>query len=348
MNPASRIFDALANRLREGLRVIEDELRFGVGTPENLLRNLKCLRHEALDLERALFRRRPRMRSVETDTGRHIPAPSSSARRGSDDLLDASFSRVQETCRSLEEQLKVHEPSLASRAEALRYQAYALQENIWAPRARQWPLYALITTSLSAHPLEKLVSDLVRGGVQAIQLREKALPDRRLLALARKLHHLVEQASGKKRLVSLILNDRPDIAAAAGFDGVHVGQGDIPPRDIRRLFGNRLFIGLSTHSERQASLARGQGADYIGIGPVFPTVTKPHLRFLGLPKTRRMIAASGNLPHVCIGGISNDNVLSVAKAGARGVALCTGLIQARNPMAASRLISRVILRQASR
>ena len=307
VSSASRILDALGNRLREGLRVIEDELRFGCDAPEALLRELKLLRHSALDLEKAITRKLGRVRRVDTDSGRRLAAPPSSVREGSGDLLDASFSRVQETCRSLEEQLKLHEPTLVPRAEALRYGAYALQEKVWASRARQWPLYALITQSLSAHPLEQLVPALVRGGVQAIQLREKDLPDRRLLALARKLRLLVLKASDRKRHISLILNDRPDIAVAAGYDGVHVGQGDLGPRDIRRLFGNRLFIGLSTHSVLQASSARAQGADYIGIGPVFYTSTKPHLKFLGIPLARRMIAASHGLPHVCIGGISEGN-----------------------------------------
>lgn len=339
MSGASRIFDALCNRLREGLRVIEDDLRFGGDAHESLLRELKLLRHGALDLEKAVTRKLGRSRRVGDDSGRRLAAPTTSARANPTDLLDASFSRVQETCRSLEEQLKLHAPTLAPRAEALRYRAYALQERVWAARARQWSLYALITQSLSAHPLERLVPALVQGGVQAIQLREKGLPDGRLLSLARKLRRLVELSSRGTRTVSLILNDRPDIAVAAGYDGVHVGQGDLKPHDIRRMFGSRLFIGLSTHSVLQASSAKTQGADYIGIGPVFATTTKPHLKFLGIPLARRMIAASHGLPHVCIGGISEENAKRLAMAGAQGVALCTGLIGSRNPAATARRLA---------
>lgn len=340
MSARARVFDALTNRLREGLRVIEDELRFAQDAPEMLLRDLKALRHGALELEKKIRRTAGSFRRVAADGGRRLGAPSTSARFTDDDLLNASFSRVQETLRSLEEQLKLHIRSLAPAAEALRYKAYALQERVWAPRARQWPLYALITSSLSSHSLERLVPALVKGGVQAIQLREKDLPDRRLLALARRVKTLVEKASRGPRRVSLILNDRPDLAVAAGFDAVHVGQGDLTPRDIKRLFGPRLFVGLSTHSVRQASAARAQGADYIGIGPVFATSTKPHLKFLGLPLMKRMIAASRGIPHVCIGGVGTGNARAVFKAGAQGVALCTSLIQASNPEATARLILR--------
>ena len=135
----------------------------------------------------------------------------------------------------------------------------------------------------------------------------------------------------------MILNDRPDLAVLANFDGVHVGQSDMSPRQIKQLFGSRLFVGLSTHSPKQAAAACKQGADYIGVGPVFPTKTKPHLKFIGTDFVKKMTKVA-TIPHVVIGGINENNCQQVFKAGAKGIAVCTALIQAKNPKAVAQKI----------
>jgi len=323
-----RLYDALFNRLREATRVLEDHYRFIEERPQ-LTAEIKQLRHHILKLERNFFSKNKRERRVTSDVGRHNKAPLSSARHHCEDVVNASWSRLQESLRSLEEQSKLYSPQLSVKAEELRYQSYHFQEMAKSYKAWQWPLYALITQSLNSHPLETLIKNLIDGGVEAIQVREKSMNDRKLLAHCRKVKKLVMAQSQKP--VSLILNDRADLAALAEFDGVHVGQGDITPKEIKKLFGSKLFVGLSTHSPKQASAALKQGADYIGIGPAFPTQTKPHLTFIGTDFVKKMTKVSNSIPHVVIGGIDTHNCKQVFKAGAKGVALCTGLIQAPHP-----------------
>jgi thiamine-phosphate pyrophosphorylase len=336
----SRLFDALFNRLREATRVLEDHYRF-IEDRAGLTAEIKALRHQILKLERETFKGQNRERRVASDVGRHNKAPASSARSNATDVADASWSRLQESLRSLEEQFKLHNNVRATEAEALRYTVYALQQEALSYRARQWPLYALITESLSSHPLEKLIADFAKAGVGAIQIREKEMPDKKLLARLKQVKKLCDKYSkNKDKKIQLIVNDRPDLAVLADFDGVHVGQSDLTPKEIKKLFGSRLFVGLSTHSPKQAKAAITQGADYIGIGPVFPTQTKPHLKFIGLKSVTAMTKISKQIPHVVIGGINEKNLASVITAGAKGVAVCSALIQAKSPGATAKKIIR--------
>lgn len=165
-----------------------------------------------------------------------------------------------------------------------------------------------------------------------VQLREKQLNDADLLATARRC------AGVSRRLGALfIVNDRVDVALAAQADGVHVGQDDLPIDAIRALTGKEFIVGLSTHSPAQIVQAQSQAADYIGVGPIHETPTKPGRPAVGLDLVR-YAAAHANLPFFAIGGLDPGNVAEVIAAGARRVSVLRCVTQAANPGAIVRAL----------
>ncbi len=163
---------------------------------------------------------------------------------------------------------------------------------------------------------------MIEGGVDLIQLRAKNCSVEEITGVARELHALTVP-----RNVPLIINDHSGIARSVGAEGVHVGQDDVSIAETRRTAGEQCFVGKSTHSLEQALLAENEGADYIGFGPLFATPTKPDYNPIGLEK----IAAVHRLvrrPIFCIGGVKLDNLPAVIAAGARRIAIVSGLLQA--------------------
>jgi thiamine-phosphate pyrophosphorylase len=166
----------------------------------------------------------------------------------------------------------------------------------------------------------------VRGGVDAVQIREKALPDAELL---RRLVAARELTNGLG--IPLVVNDRPDLAVLAGADGVHVGQDDLPVEEARR-FG--LAVGQSTHARHEIDVS---SADYLGVGPVHATPTKEGRPAVGLELVR-YAAASAAVPWFAIGGIDASNVAEVVAAGASRIAVVRAIGDAPDPEAAARAL----------
>jgi thiamine-phosphate pyrophosphorylase len=165
----------------------------------------------------------------------------------------------------------------------------------------------------------------LRGGVDIVQLRMKDAPDDRILAAARRFaRRCAEHAA------LLIINDRPDLVVEAGADGVHVGQDDAPVPQTRAAVGPDRLVGLSTHTPEQVDAACASGVDYIGVGPVNETPTKPGRPAVGLELVRHA-AARATVPFFAIGGISTANIDSVASAGAGRVAVVRALVEAEDP-----------------
>jgi thiamine-phosphate pyrophosphorylase len=177
-------------------------------------------------------------------------------------------------------------------------------------------------------PEEFLVAAL-RGGVDIVQLRMKDADDDRIIAAARRFGAI---CAGHGAL--LILNDRPDLVAAAGADGVHVGQDDAPVSQARSEVGEARLVGLSTHSPFQIEQATLAGADYIGVGPVHATPTKPGRPAVGVALVEYAASHAG-MPFFAIGGIDLDNVRSVVAAGAGRIAVVRALTLADRPEAAA-------------
>ena len=182
-------------------------------------------------------------------------------------------------------------------------------------------LYAILDTSLfpETENLYGSAKEMVAGGVTLLQYRNKSGNARQMLDQARDLQRLLGDS------VKLILNDRADLCIAAGFDGVHLGQDDLFPEGARKVIGEDLWMGVSTHNPQQVEAADQTSADYIAIGPVFATSSKanpdPVIGLAGIREARRLTRK----PLVAIGGITRANCLSVMDAGADSVAVISDL-----------------------
>jgi thiamine-phosphate pyrophosphorylase len=178
--------------------------------------------------------------------------------------------------------------------------------------------------------LPDLVRAAVAGGVDIVQLREKHLPDDELVAVAKALQALCERIGAL-----LIVNDRPVVAREAGAGGVHVGQEDIPVDEVRELVGPDMLIGLSTHARDEIDAREASNADYIAVGPVHETPTKPGRPAVGLDLVR-YAAAHARRPFFAIGGLDAANLADVLDAGARRVVVLRAIAAARDPEGAAR------------
>lgn len=190
----------------------------------------------------------------------------------------------------------------------------------------------VITDARPRLPLERFLDAAISGGVGMVQLRDKQLTDADLLAVASACARICRQ-----RGVAFIVNDRMDIAIAADADGVHLGQDDMPVDTARALLGPDRIIGLSTHARKEIDAAREAPADYIGVGPVHETPTKPGRPAVGLDLVR-YAAAHAAQPFFAIGGIEPANVDEVFEAGAHGVSVHRYITQSPDPQRAAREI----------
>jgi thiamine-phosphate pyrophosphorylase len=181
----------------------------------------------------------------------------------------------------------------------------------------------------------------LRGGVDIVQLRDKDADDEQLVLLGRRFARACAEHGAL-----FILNDRPDLVAATGADGVHVGQDDTPVAAARAIVGGERLVGLSTHSPAQVDAAAPSGADYIGVGPVHETPTKPGRAAVGLELVRHA-TVHATTPFFAIGGIDAANISTVRAAGARRVAVARALTRVADPEAAARAL-RAELEAASR
>lgn len=203
-------------------------------------------------------------------------------------------------------------------------------------------IYPITDTRLSGLSHAEQVKQLIDGGAELIQLREKVAEPREFYRDSLQAV-TIAHASG----VKVIINDRVDIALAVGADGVHLGQEDIPPDAARELLGESAIIGFSTHSERQAIASAGFPVDYIAIGPVFATTTKQNPDALvGVEGVKSVVAVAGDMPIVAIGGITLENAEDVVGAGVVAIAVISGLFASTAPI--SKLMQAFIDRVADK
>jgi thiamine-phosphate pyrophosphorylase len=185
--------------------------------------------------------------------------------------------------------------------------------------------------------VDEVVSAAIEGGVTLVQLRDKNVDARPMLALGRRLMELLRPAG-----IGLIVNDRIDVALALDAEGVHIGQQDLPYAEARRQLGPTKIIGVSVGSEAEARQAAGWDADYVGVGPVYPTATKPDAGMaLGADETARLARIAGHRA-VAIGGIDVTNAAALYAAGLEGVAVISAICSAADPGAATRELVRVM------
>jgi thiamine-phosphate pyrophosphorylase len=198
-------------------------------------------------------------------------------------------------------------------------------------------VYVITDRSFRGRSHEEVARAALEGGATVLQLRDKRAPARQLVEWARRILDLARQAK-----VAFVVNDRVDVALAAGADGVHVGEDDLPVADARRLLGPGRIVGASAGTVDEALRAEREGADYLGVGPVFPTATKPDAGdAIGLEGLRR-IARAVRVPVVGIGGITAENAAEVVRAGAAGVAVISAVADAEDMREATRRLREAV------
>jgi thiamine-phosphate pyrophosphorylase len=199
-------------------------------------------------------------------------------------------------------------------------------------------LYCVTTPPQPGRTYHDMVEAVCKGGADAVQLREKGLPAKELIRLAKDLQSICDRYGA-----FFLLNDRVDVALAANVDGVHLGQEDVPARFARELLGHRKLLGVSCHSTAQALAAHGDGADYVSCGPLFATPTKPGRPAVGLDlitQYKRIVRA----PFVAIGGVDTSNVDEIVRLGADRVAVVRYVCAAPDPESAARVLKERILK----
>ncbi len=331
-NAVFRIIDANFNRGREAARVMEEFCRFALNNA-SLSGRAKQLRHELsaavekLDLGRLIA-----SRDTSGDVGCGLEVDNQLQRSDLLDCLTAACKRLTEALRVLAEMSQALDPEVAKKIETLRYTAYTLEKDILlahypAEKFKSVRLYVILSDSFPVDII-RLARSCIAGGADCIQLRVKNMHDNELLAIAKEVAAICKDAG-----VLSIINDRVDIAVAADADGVHLGQEDLPLAEARKSQSKPMIFGKSTHSLDQLSEAIEQAAVYVGLGPVFATVTKPDYEVAGLGYVKQATAALKNtgISHVAIGGITLDNIDKVLAAGAEAIAVCSVVYDSADP-----------------
>lgn len=328
-----RVLDANFNRCREGLRVIEDLLRFHLNLP--LFEEIKLMRHALKEMEIPLNRQGLARRDSAGDLGRRTFAEEQS-RKDISSLLAANFKRVEESLRVLEEALKLYSGAQAFQAKELRYQAYVLEQKVFAGLRKTFDLslYLVTDSRHNALPLETVIEKAIAGGVSFVQLREKHLPDREIYELGKKALKVC-----RAHQVPLIIDDRADLCLALDADGLHIGQDDLPAAAVRKILGSSKIIGKSTHTLIQAAAAAEEDLDYFAFGPLFATPTKDYtpVGLEQMEEIKRIAGASGK-PVVFIGGITEETLPLVAARKPNAVAVVREIMAAEDPEGAAKKI----------
>ncbi len=339
-----RLLDANLDRAREGLRVIEDWCRFGLARPD-LVSRTKDFRQRLGRCHQARYKL---ARHTATDPAAGMAHGAQAERQGAAAVVAANCGRVQEALRVLEEFGRALPGPLAGEAAAIRYGLYDLEVDVLRAAAgpgwrrellQQCQLY-LVTSPVAN--LEAVVAAALGAGVRLVQYRAKAdapagdapaggpaITDQQRLADARALRELCARHGAL-----FLVNDRLDLALAVDADGVHLGQDDLPPAIARSLLGPDRLIGRSTNRIEQLHQAVADGCDYVGVGPVNATPTKPGRDPVGLEYVRQAAAASP-IPFFAIGGIDATTLDGAVAAGASRVAVVRAITHAADPGAAS-------------
>ncbi|NJP09417.1 MAG: thiamine phosphate synthase [Leptolyngbyaceae cyanobacterium RU_5_1] len=319
-----RILDANLDRAREGLRIIEEWCRFGLDDA-SLTAECKALRQELAcwhtpDLRAA--------RDTPGDPGTELTHASEEQRSHVQQVLQANLCRVQEALRVLEEYGKVYRPEMGTACKQLRYRVYTLESQLihyqQQQKLQQARLYLVTSPS---ETLFVTVEAALQGGLTLVQYRDKDADDQIRLETAHKLCQLCHHYGAL-----FIINDRVDIALTVGADGVHLGQQDLPIALARQLLGAQRLIGRSTKNPDEMEKAIQDGADYIGVGPVYATPTKAGRAAAGLEYVRYAVEHA-TIPWFAIGGIDTTNLQEVLTAGASRVAVVRAIMQADQPIA---------------
>jgi len=209
-------------------------------------------------------------------------------------------------------------------------------KGIWV-LAVDFKLYLITDRKQTRMPLPDAVRLALKGGVRAIQLREKDLPVRELLRLAQEIRILTREFHAK-----LFINDRVDIAVAVDADGVHLGHQSMPPEAVRTIVGKKMLIGVSTHNIKEAQSAETGGADFITYGPVYLTPSKAALGSPVGPDSLKHVVNNVNMPVFGLGGIKSGNICQILGSGAHGISMISEIFASDDIESKARVIMAIV------
>ncbi len=326
-----RIIDANLNRAAEGLRFLEDVGRMLLDDAE-LSQRLKNLRHSLVRGDVSFNRRLLQSRDAAGDVGIDLSVPGEAGQKDLPSAMVANSRRVQESLRVLEEMARLPGAPLdTEKFRHGRFSLYEIEQRLLMRLLRREKLerlrglYVIIDTSaLRGRSHREVAGEALAGGAKTIQLRDKQLGKKELLAVASQLKDLCAEHGAL-----FIVNDYLDVALAVDADGLHLGQEDLPVEAARRLLPPDKLLGGSARTVDRALAAQAAGVDYLGVGAMCRTSTKPAAEVVG-PERLREIKAAVSVPLVGIGGIDKDNIGEVMAAGADAAAVIGAALGAEN------------------
>lgn len=329
-----RVIDANLNRAAEAARILEEVARFLLDD-KNLAEKLKNIRHKINSAQEENYGDYLKARDTQNDVG--VDIKNSTDRINLENIFKANIKRLQQALRTLAEYSGgVNEGKYVELFEKLRYESYTLEKIMWhqlkekgvsSKISEDKKLY-LVTNSDQFNSDDEFldaIASALEGGIDILQLREKNMSAKRILELGKKIKQLCLQYD-----TIFIVNDRIDIAYMLEADGVHLGQDDLDIKAAREILGDKCIVGISTHEPEQALKAVEDGADYIGVGPVFATPTKQGRIPVGLEYVK-WASENIDIPFFAIGGIDIQNVDEVLEAGAERIAVVRAIINAKSP-----------------
>ena len=326
-----RIIDANLNRATEATRVLEEIARFLLDD-KSMSEKLKNIRHKINSAQEGDYEGYLHARDTENDIGIDIKNPSE--RINIENIFKANIKRLQQALRTLAE-YSVENADNSMMFEKLRYESYTLEKIMWDKLKEKYNQIKLADKNLylvtnsdcfeSDDAFLDAIASALEGGVDVLQLREKKMSANRILELGKKIKQLCLQYD-----TTFIINDRIDIAALLEADGVHLGQDDLDVKSAREILGANAIVGISTHAPEQALKAVADGADYIGVGPVFATPTKEGRIPVGLEYVK-WVSENITLPAFAIGGIDLENCNQVFEAGIKKLGVVRAIINAPSP-----------------
>jgi len=320
-----RIIDANKNRASEGLRVLEDIARFVLDNPD-ISKELREIRHQV----RKNFSSPELLhyRNSIYDVGfKNSQRSSLDKKETLFQLIEGNFKRVQEALRSIEEALKILGFVKESKLyETLRFKSYILEKKLILKKIfPDTDIYGILGEEFSKGRTNiEMASEMIKAGIKIIQYREKSKSKLKKLQECKRIKELT-----KDNEVIFIINDDIDIALTIKADGIHIGQDDLPLREVKRIAGD-MIIGVSTHNEDQAKKALMEEADYIGVGPIYNTTTKKDLEKSQGLKYLKWVSENITIPYVAIGGIKESNILEVKDYGGKCYAMISEIVGAED------------------
>jgi len=321
-----QIIDAKLDRAREGLRVLEDWARFGLGK-EKYVEKIKNFRQILGKNHLEVYKQ---SRNHIKDKCKGLTHQEQFNRKTSEQIISSNSARVQEALRVIEEFSRLQNHELSKIASEIRYEIYTIEIELLNYSKFKKSEEILIENDLyvitdQKDNLLEIIEEILIAGVRIIQHRFKTGTDQDYLQEAIQIKNLC------KRYNSLfIVNDRLDIALASNADGIHLGQDDLDLKTARKLLGYSKIVGISANNAIDISNALKEGCDYIGIGPVFETTTKKNKIPLGIENIKTL-TRDLNIPWFAIGGIKSNNISYLKRNGFNKVALVSEFMNSEDP-----------------